>query len=128
MCGIRVTAERRTDAVEFVCGHRRTDTTPADQYTDLSGAVLHGFADLFRVVRIIVRDRTVVRAEIRYLMTRFRELCDYPFVERITTMICSNCNSHYVILKNLVNLVLRLKQPPGVLHHIINIEPKVLQR
>src|SRR5262245_17642995 len=94
MRGICVAAERRADAVEFVGGHRSTDTTTADQYSELGSAVLHGFADLFRVVRIIVRDRPVVCAEVDKIVTRVAELIDDPFIERITTMICSDRNTH----------------------------------
>ncbi len=67
MCGIGVAAERRANAVEFISCHSGADTTTADQYANLSGAVLHGFADLFCVVRIVVRDRAVVRAEVDQL-------------------------------------------------------------
>src|SRR5829696_3445453 len=94
MGGIGVAAQRCANAVEFVGGDGGPDTATTDQYSDFRGAVLHSFADLFCVVGIIVGNRAVVRAEVRYLMTCFRELCDYPFVERITTMICSDCYAH----------------------------------
>src|ERR1700750_2452651 len=97
---IGVAAERRANAVEFVRGDRSTDTTTADQYSDLRGAILHSFADLFRVIRIIVRNRAVVRAEVDQIVTRVAQLINDPFIERITAMVCSDCYSHPV---NLVN-------------------------
>src|SRR5215217_731388 len=94
MRGIRIAAERRANAVEFVGGDGSANTTSADQYSDLCGAVLHGLADLFCVVRIIVRDRAVVRAEVHQIVTGVAQLFNNPFVERITTMICSDCYAH----------------------------------
>jgi len=104
MRGIRVAAERRANAVEFVSGNRRTNTTTADQYPNLRGATLHSFADLFRVIRIIVRNRTVVRAEIDQIVAGMTQFIDHSFIERIPTMICSDCNSHPVNLENPVIL------------------------
>src|SRR6185369_5338188 len=94
---IGVTAECSPDAVEFVGGDSSTDATTTDEYSDLGGAVLHSFADLFCVVRIIVRNRAVVRAEVDQIVTSLAQLFNDPFVERITPMICSNRDSHLVI-------------------------------
>ena len=54
------------DAADY--GDRGADTATANQYSDLSGAVLHGFAHLFGVVGIIVRNRAVVRAEVNQIV------------------------------------------------------------
>ena len=72
MCGVSVAAKRRANAAEFVRRNGSADTTAANQYPDLSGAVLHGLTNLFCVVRIIVRNGTVVSAEVDQLMTRVR--------------------------------------------------------
>src|ERR1044072_7157661 len=140
MCGIRVAAEGSADAVEFISGNSSADPTTANQYSDLSGAILHRLADLFRVVRIIVRNRAVVRAEVDHIVPRLTQLLDDPFIERVTTMICSDCNTHKQLLpqrstKRSFNFVifcaslwLTLNQPPGVLHHIINIKSQIFKR
>jgi len=94
MCGIRVATECRANAVEFVSRNRSADTTPANQYANLRGAILHRFGNLFRVVRIIVRNRTVVRAEIDQIVASMAQFFNNSFVEGITAMICSNCNAH----------------------------------
>src|SRR6185369_10924407 len=93
MRGIRVAAERRANTVEFVCGDGSPYATTAHEYSDL-GAILHRLADLFRVVRIIVRDGAVVRAEVDQIVAGAAQLFNDPFIERITTMICSDCYAH----------------------------------
>jgi hypothetical protein len=97
MSGIRVTAERGANAEELISGDSRAHTTPADQYSNLSGAVLHGLADLFGVIRIIVRDGAVVRAEVDQIMTTMPQLFNHPFIQRITRMISSNRDPHFVL-------------------------------
>src|SRR5215212_599845 len=94
MCRIRVTAERGANAVELVGGNGGADTAAADQYADVSGAILHGFAHLDCVIRIIVRNGAVVRAEVDQIVASLAKFFDDPFVEGITAMICSNCNAH----------------------------------
>ena len=101
MRGIGVAAERRANAVDFVCGDSGSDATTANNYSDLSSAILHGLAYLFSVVRIIVRNRAVMRAKVDQIVTRMTQLFNHPFIEWITSMICSNRYSH---LKNLVIL------------------------
>src|SRR6185369_5225067 len=93
MRGIRVAAKRRTNAVEFVCGDGSPYATSAHEYSEL-GAILHRLADLFRVVWIIVRNGAVVRAEVDQIVAGVAQLFNNPFVKRITTMICSDCNTH----------------------------------
>src|SRR6476661_629619 len=93
MRGIRVAAERRANAVEFVSGDGGPYATTAHQYSNL-GAILHRLADLFRVIRIIVRYGAVVRAEVDQIVASVAQLFNNPFVERISTMICSDCNTH----------------------------------
>src|SRR5215217_3267023 len=94
MRGICVATERRANAVKLVGGNSSADTTTADQYPDLGGAVLHGFCDLFCVVRIVVRNRAVVRAEVDQIVTGVAQLFDHPLVQGITAMICSDCYAH----------------------------------
>jgi|SRR5215213_2020282 len=94
MRGIGVAAECRANAVKFVGGDSSTDTTAADQYAYLRVAVLHRFTYLDRVVRVVIRDSAVVRAKIDEIVTRMAQLVDYPFVEGITAMICSDCYAH----------------------------------
>src|SRR5215204_3583138 len=97
MCGIRVTAEGGANDVELVGGNSGADTAAADQYADLSGALLHGFAYLDCVVRIVVRNGAVVRAEVDQIVASLAQFFDDPFVEGITAMICSNCNAHKIL-------------------------------
>src|SRR5690349_22494257 len=91
---IRVAAERRANAVEFVSSDSGAHATTADQDSDLSGAVLDSFADLFGVIRIIVRDRAIVRAEVDQIVTAMAQFFNHPFIEWIPRMICPNRNSH----------------------------------
>jgi len=94
MCGIRVAAERGANAVELVGGNSGADTAAADQYADVSGAILHGFAYLDCVVRIVVRNGAVVRAEIDQIVASLAQFFNDPFVEGITAMICCDSNTH----------------------------------
>src|ERR1044072_636713 len=94
MRGIRIAAERRANTVEFIGSDSSADPTTANEYSDLSGAILHRLTDLFGIVRIIVRNRPVVRTEVDQIVTRLAQLFHDPFIERITTMICSDRNTH----------------------------------
>jgi hypothetical protein len=97
MCGIRVATECRANAVEFVSRDRSADSTPANQYANLRGALLHRFGNLFRVVRIIVRNRTVVRAKVNQIVMGMAQFLDDSFIQRITAMIRSDYNSHFAL-------------------------------
>src|ERR1043165_2387128 len=97
MRGVRVATERRANTAQFVRRYRRADTTTADQDPDLSRAALHGLADLFRVVRIIVRDRAVVSAEVSDLVARMSQFIYHSFIERVSTMICANRYPHHCL-------------------------------
>ena len=92
--GIGIAAKRRAYAAQFVCRHRSTDTAAANQNADLDSARLHGFAYLFCVIRIVVGNGAVVSAEIDDLIAGLTQLINYPLVERVPGMICSNSNSH----------------------------------
>src|SRR5689334_8541623 len=94
MRSIRVAAKRRANAVEFISGHGGAYSAAADQGSDLSGAVLDSFADLFGVIRIIVRDRAIVRAGVDQSVTAMAQFFNRPFIEWIPRMICPNRNSH----------------------------------
>src|SRR6185369_6049593 len=94
MRGISVAAECGANAVEFVRGDSSADSAAANQETDFRIAVLDGDTDFFSVVRIIVRNGTVVRAEVDQLVTRLAQLFDDSLVERVPCMIRTDCNSH----------------------------------
>jgi len=97
--GVSVAAECRADAVKISSGHCRTDTTPADEYPDFRGATLHRFTNLFCVVRIIVRNGAVVSAEVDQLMPLLLQFLDHSLIERVTTMIRANSDSHNLIYR-----------------------------
>ena len=92
--GIRIAAKRRADAAQFVRRHRRAHTAAADQNPDLRRAGLHGFANQFCVIRIIVCNGAVVSAEVDDLVSAVPQFINHPLIERVPGMICSNSNSH----------------------------------
>src|SRR5689334_14918194 len=94
MRGIRVAAERGANAVEFVRSDGSADAAAADQDSDFSVAVLDCFADLLRVVRIVVGNGAIVRAEVDQLVPRLAQLFDHSFIEWIARMVCTDRYSH----------------------------------
>src|SRR5688572_31412860 len=73
---IRIAAKRRANAAQLVRRDRRAYTTPTDQHADLRRTVLHGFANQFCVIRIIVRNRAVVSAEVNHFMAGASQFLD----------------------------------------------------
>src|ERR1051325_3005213 len=92
---IRIAAKRGANPEQLISRDCGADTTAANQYSDLRGACLHRFANLFRVVRIIVGNGTVVSAEVDQLMDLAQFFND-PLVEGISSMIRSDSYSHLV--------------------------------
>ena len=88
--GIRVAAKRRANAAKFIRRDCCANTAPANEYADLGVALLHCFAELFCVVRIIVRNRTVVRAEVDQFVSAVAQFLNDALVQRITCMICGD--------------------------------------
>jgi len=64
--------------------------------TGFRGAVLHGLPDLFGVVRVVIGNRTVMCAEVDQIVPAMTQFFNHPFIERITGMICSDCNPHFL--------------------------------
>src|SRR6267143_364520 len=92
--GVGVAAERSANPQEFVRGNRGANTAAADQNTNLSRAALHSLSDFQRVIRIVIRLRAVMRAEISNLMTGAAQLLNDALVKRIASMVGANSNSH----------------------------------
>ena len=94
MPGIRIAAKCRANSPQLVRRDRRADATAADQNSNLSRAVLYGFANLFRVVRIIVGNGAVVSAEVGDFMPGASQFINHSLVKRVTTMISADGNPH----------------------------------
>ena len=112
MRGIGVAAQRGTNATQLVSSNCGADTATADQQPNLRRTILDCFTNLFCVVRIIVRNGTIVSAEIDELMTGAAQFIDHPLVERKTPMIGADCETHD-----------DLQQRARVLQDVFDVEP-----
>src|ERR1051325_2425834 len=90
---IRIAAKRGANPEQLISRDCGADTTAANQYSDLRGACLHRFANLFRVVRIIVGNGTVVSTEVDQLMD-LAQFLNNALIEREPSMIRSNRYFH----------------------------------
>jgi hypothetical protein len=94
---IRVAAECCANPTQLVGSNCSTDATTANQDSNFRVAPLNRLANLNGVVRIIIRDRTIVGTEVRDFMTSGAKLFDHTFVQRKSAMVCADrdSNSHF---------------------------------
>src|SRR2546421_4581447 len=86
--------EGRAHASDLIRGHVCTDAAAADYDPDLRTPLAHGLADLPSIIRIIIRLRAVVRAEVFEFMSGRAQFFKHALVQRIPAMICADCDSH----------------------------------
>jgi len=91
---VGVAAERSAHAAQFVRSHICAHAATADDYAYLSRATLYGLADCERIVWIIIRHASIMRAEILYLMPACAQLFNHALVQRKAPMICADGYSH----------------------------------
>src|SRR5947207_2681272 len=94
MSGVGVTAKRGANSPEFIGCDGCADAAAADEDANLCLTLLNSLADFQRVIGIIVRSRTNVRAKVDELMSRCAQFFADSFIERITTVVSTDCNSH----------------------------------
>ena len=126
MRGVSVTAKRRANAAQFIRRHRRANATATNKNPNLRGVRLHRFTHQLCVIRIVVRNGTVVSAEVSHLMPRLSQLFNDSQIERVTSMISTNCNPHKI--RQNPSLLPLSQQATRVLQNILDVEPELAQR
>src|SRR6185369_11732554 len=91
--GVGIAAECGANPLKFVRGNRSPHAAAANEDSEISFLILNRLADFYSVIGIIVRPRTDMRAEIYDLVFRSKFL-DHSLIERITTVVGADCNSH----------------------------------
>src|SRR6266545_4946460 len=117
MGGVSIAAQTRPDAPQLICSNRSADSASADQNPNLRLTGLDRLAHLQCVIWIVVRLRTVMGSKIKDFVTELAQFFNYPFIERVTSMICADSDSHN-----------RLEQRPGVFQHIFYCKAQLTQR
>src|SRR5262245_30834350 len=110
MRGIGIAAECRANAVKFISSDSSANTATANQQTNFRIAILNGVTDFFGVVRIIVGNGAVVRAEVNQLVTRLAQLFDYSLVKRVPGMIRTNRNTHDYLCNLWMDFIVALER------------------
>ena len=94
VCRVGVAAKCSAHALQLIRGHARAHAATANQDAYIRTPALHTASDEARVIRIIIRLFSIVRAEVLYLVARRAQFFDHALVERIPSMICADGDSH----------------------------------
>lgn len=91
---VGIAAERSAYAAQLVCRHACPDAAAANDNSYLALAALHRASHHQRVIGIIVRVASIMRAEVVNLMARRAQFFNHALVKRKASMVCADSDSH----------------------------------
>lgn len=92
--GVMVVTETGPDTDNLISGHGGADPTATDQDAAFGLPIQHSCSKIPGAVRVVVRLRGVMGAEIEHVMAEPAQLGDDDFVQRNASMVGGDSNSH----------------------------------